>query len=664
MAGIDSREDVLLVHPDREQGFRPELQGLRAWAVMLVVAFHVLPEGVPAGYIGVDVFFVLSGYLITGLLLRDYRRSGRIHFGAFYLRRLKRLFPALILVLFAGNAIAWLVLSPGEYAQVVKSTPFAAFWISNFYFTFQAAAYFNELGTQDLFLHTWSLGLEEQFYLVWPWFLLLLLFLSQRLGRSWFPVVGLSVVVGWSLLLSGAASDDRPLMSFYLLPTRAWQFGLGALVVFLARCQLRRQAGEMGAIALRGGGLMLILAAAFLIPRDAIYPGFWSLLPSLGAVAVILGDHSQPRRRLGLLGQSALVWLGDRSYAIYLWHFPLIGLVNMLVPETRLIDAFGLILLTLLLAHLSYSLVELPFWRGRYRELAPRPALLGVIALALAASTGSATLAQRAILGHELAQREAAWRSDVPPLHFCDSWYRSADLEPCIFGRKEASPERTIVLLGDSIGVQWFSLFDKAYADKGWRLVVLTKSACPMVDAPYYYERIRRRFRVCEQWRQAAIEWIAKQEPAWLVLGSSLDYPLSRDTWTRATRRLLQALAPSVGRITLLMGTPGLGFDGPGCVARSRQSETRLALQFCTADYDWQTFDQVKAALQAAVLTVENAQLVDLSTLVCPRRQCSAVWPDGQVVFRDSQHLRDSFVRDRVAQAMRLLDGPAVGQRD
>ena len=227
----------------------------------------------------------------------------------------------------------------------------------------------------------------------------------------------------------------------------------------------------------------------------------------------------------------------------------------------------------LIISDLSYRFVELPFWKGKWHNLADAR-IFGAAGLCVAIMllgvtlprwNGSATEANGV---PDIAELERSWRLDVPMLYQypCDTWYESAEVVSCDFG--EAGPEKTIVLFGDSIAAQWFSLFAESFVTKGWKLKVLTKSACPIVDEPYHYERIGKRFEICEQWRSAATEAIVTARPHWIVIGSSLDYPFSATQWREGTKRAIDQLSASGASVSILLGTPLLGFDGPGCVAR------------------------------------------------------------------------------------------------
>lgn len=305
---------------------RPDLQGLRAIAVLLVVLAHAKVPPFTGGYIGVDVFFVLSGFLISGLLINEYQTTGRIRFAEFYARRLKRLLPALLVMLLTITLIGHQLLASDEARGMLASLPYATTWTSNFHFAFRDHGYFDELTQRDLFLHTWSLGVEEQFYLIWPLMLLGILALrgcnaSANNLRSARRKLGLLVAA--TLMLSVIWTQISSLQSFYFMPFRLWQFGLGAWVCLLARspAALRNISKLSNVLVLSGLGL--VLASSMLFTPILNYPGIWALPPTLGAALVIAAGTSYAPNQT-LLAHPTLTWLGDRSYSIYLWHWPVL----------------------------------------------------------------------------------------------------------------------------------------------------------------------------------------------------------------------------------------------------------------------------------------------------------------------------------------------------
>lgn len=608
-------------------GHRDDIQGLRALAILLVVGAHAGVPGLAGGVAGVDVFYVLSGYLITGLLLQEHAATGRLRVVEFYARRLKRLLPALLLMLVATLLAATWLLSPGELREQARSAPYAATWTGNLFFALARMDYFAEPQARDLFLHTWSLGVEEQYYLVWPW-LLLLAVKGGRVGLA------LGLVFAASLGLFAHWSQAQPLWAFYQMPARGWQFALGAGALLLARRPWRPGALRAAGVA----GLLLILASAMLLKPSS--PGLWLLVPSAGAALVLAGGSR-------LLAQPALVWIGDRSYAWYLWHWPFLVLgaaAGVRAPA----GAALLVAASLAMAAASYALVERPLWKGpRARALPARQSVAAALLAMGVVLAGPVLWSQR--VAHAVptgaAAVIAAARLDVPDPYKagCDDWYESAEPKACLFGPDEAP--RTAVLIGDSIGMQWYPLFRELLPEPEWRLVVLTKSACPMVDEDYFYARIKAVYAVCRQWRDAVLGALPPLKPDLVVIGSSGNYPFTEAQWVEGSARVLRFLKGVTPRLVVVAPTPALAFDGPGCLERGRGD--------CSSPVDAAAVAVTSGYLRDAIERAGGGVgLLELGDLVCPGGTCAARAPDGTIVFRDAMHLTASFARAQ-AQAAR-----------
>ncbi len=634
--------------------YRPDIQGLRAIAVILVILAHMGIPWVSGGFVGVDVFFVLSGFLITGLLVQEYQTTGRILLGDFYLRRLRRLLPALMLVIsLTAGVISWLF-PKADARLILASLPFAATWTSNLFFVFREQDYFNELGEKDVFLHTWSLGVEEQFYLLWPLLLLALITIKKILTLR----QGLLLVIVFSFLVSLAWSYEHSISAFYMMPARIWQFALGGCVHLYVDSWRDKKTSVSKYIVrlILGFGLILILGAALFLNHQTLYPGYWVLLPSVGAALIILSGSLRLETGQRGLAYPALVWLGDRSYSLYLWHWPVIILISLLGFENEISFRLLAFLLTLLLAMFSYRWIELPFWKRRFKTLPPRTFLLG---------SGATVLLIMAMTFH--VQRVpptavqpqfdlvASIRSDVPVIYQmpCDAWYRHAKVEPCVFGPKEAS--NTAVLLADSIGAQWFSAWAEIFAQPDWRFVVLTKSACAMVDEDYVYARIGQVYGVCRQWRDDVLQQISRFNPKVIIVGSAATYDFSDQQWMEGSRRVLTQLSALAEQVLVVSGTPVLGFDGPSCIGRHLSSGNTLGVEDCIGKSTTEKFNHVAGLLSQSANDLPNVQVFNPVELVCPQGQCRAVLPKGVPVFRDSQHLTDTFVRSVVGQLKQQL---------
>jgi peptidoglycan/LPS O-acetylase OafA/YrhL len=361
--------------------FRPDLEGLRGIAILLVLLCHVGIPGAEAGFIGVDVFFVLSGFLITGLLVHEYERSGRLDLRAFYARRARRIVPAAVLVLACTLLAAELLLSPLDLPGIADAVLAAGLSVANIHFALQATDYFAPINASPV-LHYWSLGVEEQFYLLWP----LVLIAASRLAR---PRVAMTIATGLilvgSFLLSNAMTSTNTPWAYYSGPTRAWQLAAGGLLALAAPVAASLRMDRLrGVVAPVIGwlGAGLLGAALLVIQPTTEYPGLASLLPTLGAVAIIASGGGARSPGAIALARGPLRWLGRISYSLYLWHWPILvlGSVALGVGASGLDEGvvrddvpvrIGLVLLAVVVSWLSWRLVEEPVRRARGWRVGP-----------------------------------------------------------------------------------------------------------------------------------------------------------------------------------------------------------------------------------------------------------------------------------------------------
>jgi peptidoglycan/LPS O-acetylase OafA/YrhL len=352
--------------------YRPDIDGLRAIAVMLVVNFHAFPEAMPGGFVGVDIFFVISGFLITGIIVRELDRQ-RFSLLAFYNRRIRRIFPALIVVLAATLVLGWLWMLPAAYAQLSADVFASAAFFSNVALLLQSGYFDIESGKKPL-LHLWSLGIEEQFYLFWP----LILMLVARLRLS--ILVAASVIGIGSFLLNVALIGSNPVATFYLPFTRAWELLAGAVLA----CSWNQVSQTGAASNLRASiGLVLIATAAGVLDTKSAFPGWWAVLPVAGGALLLSAPTAWFCRTL--LASRPLVWIGLISYPQYLWHWPLLVFFGIIkFGPLTLVERELILGLSALLAWLTYWLVESPFRFGRPSRLKIASLCAGMVLVAVA----------------------------------------------------------------------------------------------------------------------------------------------------------------------------------------------------------------------------------------------------------------------------------------
>lgn len=646
-------------------GYRRDIEGLRAVAILLVIAAHAGVPGFSGGFIGVDVFFVLSGFLITGLLVQEITETGTLSFAAFYIRRLRRLMPALLVMLVCASLFALLVLAPLEQQSQAAAGASAAAWFSNIYFALERLDYFSSGTGTNIFLHTWSLGVEEQFYLIWPAFIYLLLFRRGVLGTGRLKVA-MAVAGVVSLVACMVMTYKAPQFAFYMMPLRAWQFAVGALVWLHFNAPASKPVEAVDSSHLLWArrlvgwlGLSMLLGAGLLLGQGHAYPGIFALIPTLGAAWVIAsGCCEQEKGAPGLLSAGLLQAIGRISYAWYLWHWPALLLGHALTGEDGPGFRVLYVAVSLVLAVASYYLIERPIRHQRgwlvHQRFAIYGSLLLVVACGLGFQTWNASAYQWGQSPAQLRYVEA--QLDAPRIYHmdCDDWYHSSRLTPCEFGASGAS--HVAVLIGDSIAGQWFPSVEPFFTGPDWRLVVLTKSACPMVDQSYFYDRIGREFTECDVWRASAMKEIAKLHPD-VVMVSSMDrYGFSYQEWLDASRRVMKVLSHSSKQIYVIRATPDLPFNGLDCLAERAGRPAWLKIGAgCSAKVSSQQSELVYAALNRAASDFDNVRTVDVNGAICPDGVCVAE-KDGLIVFRDSMHMTATFAASIAPEFGRALN--------
>lgn len=625
--------------------FRGDIQGLRALAVLGVVFNHFNIPYFQGGFVGVDVFFVISGYVITGLLVTEYIRKGYMDIMDFYARRMRRLFPVLCVFCVLTCTVVYLLLPVHEAQSLTGSSIYVPLWLSNNYFAFRGLDYFDDRQGLDIFLHTWSLGVEEQFYLVWP-FLLVISFGRHRFGLVkiknkililFFLLFTLMFV---SLYFSVYGMSNNALLSFYLMPARAWQFCAGGLFFILIETLTptpsRNRYVEVGLVTFILGAILLVCSYGF-INENFPYPGLWALLPTSATVLIIFSGALLPKN-YNPLEFKPLVWIGDRSYSIYLWHWPVYVLAKeRVLPIIHNSPSLSMIII-FFLSFLSYRYVELPFRRGGFLDWSKKNNLLvGLFGMMFLFAISFHLL--RITVKTE-KQRDLAY----PQIYYdgCDTWYSDSRLIPCSVGPEGS--ENIVVLIGDSIGAQWVSLLEIIYSRKGWQVIVLTKSACPLLSERYYYKKIKKWYEECDRWKEKVVRYVNSISPKVVYIGSAAMYGFTDEQWLNGSLRFWREFGDGTSLI-VFAPTPPLGFDGPSCLKRYSSEDIEVARRNCSTVLENYEFRKVTNLLELAARNMTNVTLHDFNKYVCPQNVCYAILKDGTPVYRDNKHLDDRFVR-------------------
>lgn len=620
--------------------YRPEIDGLRAVAVIPVLLFHAGVSAFSGGYVGVDIFFVLSGYLITTIIWNDLER-GRFTFRNFYERRIRRIVPALLLVLIATLAGGLLWLPPDRLAELGQSAATALFSVSNFYF-YSEAGYFARASEEQPLLHTWSLGVEEQFYLLFP---ILLLVLHRRLDRPTSMAV-LSILALASFAWCEWLWRNDPDANFFLIPSRAWELLAGSL------CALhlyKRKSG--GSVALASLGLGLLAMSFVVMEKTTPFPSAYTLLPVVGTVLVVLfarGENAIAR----LLSVRPLVGLGLISYSTYLWHQPLLAFARLrAIEHPSLTLMLALCVLSVILAYLSWKYVEQPFRKAKPEKssldrFTSVPAVLATLVLIAFGSnllSQSGGVPQR--FGIEKARIYESSRQLPPSMRRCKTGYTDTDPVICQEGERQ-SPKFRIALVGDSHASQWTDSLREIAERNDWSVDTFAKSSCPLAEIDFYLPYLKREYAECRDWRKMVRRKIrAEKFDLVIATQSSLSYlrhhgdgNIGREHWTAGMAQFAQWADTLPGNWILLSDNPQFRRNSPtNCVARTVLMDL-AAPELCSEEreiaLDADSRDMERSLAQGS----QKGQWLDLAFVFCDESKCRP-HRQGQLVMSDSNHL-------------------------
>ena len=613
------------------------------------------------GFIGVDVFFVISGFLITTLLLNELRDKGSINLPAFFARRARRLLPAFFLVVVATLILGFLIIVPieGEYRKFANSAVTAALYASNLYFATAGDGYFDDPALGSPLLHTWSLAVEEQFYLLWPVLLLFAIWLTKRwrFDLLWIIVGVLIVIFVSSLTYSWSAAESggrAARLAFFVLPARAWELGIGAFLA-LALPNFQRSHNSLGA-AMAVAGVAIICGTIWKFDESTPFPGTAALLPTVGTAAVIAGTWLAPRATASrLLACSPAVAIGLVSYSWYLWHWPLMTFAREFGYANPLQDA-GVAMVALGLAWATYVYVEEPI---RRRRIAPRLgnlATLGIGAgtsllviqlafvLSLNATWSTNTdIAQRL----ERAENDTGW-STKRCFHRDDNFHGVIPISNCTGMPK--SSKKILVFWGDSHATALVGILETAAQDK-FALLPRPMSRCPPVidliplrsnkpNTPcvqFNNAILAEIYRSHQEGRLAGVVLAARWRVYRYALAGDPAHPLADDAaieaFEQALRSTVRMLVARDIRVLVVAPVPEHRFDILHCLARHSP-------EFCNTSRTVieKQRSVVLRALERAVDGLPRVQLWDPLPALCEESGCFAT-RDGIILYRDDSHL-------------------------
>lgn len=652
--------------------FRPDIEGLRAFAVLAVVAYHA-DLGVRGGFVGVDVFFVISGFLITRQLLASVGTRGIRALPDFYNRRIKRLLPASAAVVIV-TVLAARIWAP---ALQVRSTAidgmFTSFYGLNYRLAIEGTQYLHQNDAVSPLQHFWSLAVEEQFYVIWPILIILASWIGRRHRRGLLCIL-LSALAIVSFYYSVTVTRQLDSWAYFSLHTRAWELALGGLVA-LGADRLARMPRTLAEI-LGGVALLAVISSAFLYSDSTPYPGSAAALPVVGA-ALLIAAGCGPRRRVErILGEPGLQCVGRVSYAWYLWHWPMLIITPMIVGHPLDWPArLCVVWLSLLVAIGSYFAIENPLrHRGKrtWHGFATGFALSGAVILAAtlvvtnlpsfvgsgravtvvqadAASTGVLHQMDQVLAAgvrttkapSNLTPRPDKAAKDLPAADGtnCHAEFTTIKQGPCVYG--DPAGTHTAVLVGDSHADVWLGAFASAGRAEHWKIIDWTKSSCPAAKITVFNQSLNRTYTECDTWRQQVISRIATLKPNLVFLSDSenvVGADVSPQTWSSATLATMNAIKNSSGaKVELLQDVPVPAYDMPGCVAQHLSDVGACTFPVKKA-YSFPSRHQELAKDAAAA----GFPVVDPLRWICTADTCPAV-VGNMLVYRDDTHLTATF---------------------
>ena len=697
-------------------GYRPDIEGLRAVAILLVFLTHAGWSGLEGGYVGVDVFFVISGFLITQMLVREVRSTGRLRMRRFYARRARRLLPASAAVLVASAALTWAFLPQNRWASTAYDIMASAVYAINWRLAEESVNYLRADSAPSIVQHFWSLAVEEQFYILWPLLLIAAAFfarLTKRRNLNGSMLIALAMVGIPSLAWSIYYTEENPARAYFVSTTRVWELALGAAVAILAvngRSLPRGLAFVVG-----WAGMAAIVAAGVMFTPEFPFPGYWALVPTLGSAAVIAAGLSAEGRTTGsvgwMLGKGPMEATGRLSYSLYLCHWPMLVVATaMLGGELPVTVGLVVVFSSFIPAYLLHHHIENPIRFSRSRLMHSGPMLqLAAITTAISLTAGmvlwianwppappfvppsitkiaavdagtpgeaivanldpSAVAGAGALGAKPLGDANGEPRDTsvkiVPPPEVaaqdftnCTQTQESSEIMSCTYGKEDSTT--VVALIGDSHANQWAPGIAEIAQARGWKVVEYTKAACSFADV-LITTKDGHPYPSCREWSTALLDRLLTTDKPTMVITSSIKKRVMINGQANFDAENISALAAGLRHNYEALNKAGIPVvviqDTPlpeFDIPECVQQNTDKLTE-CAGDRSKMVPGDLGAEQFEAKAGLDNVHLVDLNGAICPAEKCAAVI-GNVLVYRDASHLTGTYVRSLVPRLAAELE--------
>ena len=627
----------MTLHPK----YRTDIDGLRAIAVLAVVAFHAFPKVITGGFIGVDIFFVISGFLISTILYENLERN-QFSFTEFYARRIRRIFPALIVVLATCFTLGWFVLLPDEYRQLGSHMAGGAGFVQN-YVLWNEAGYFDNTADTKPLLHLWSLGIEEQFYIVWP----VLLWLAYRLRTNLLALTILIGLISFGLNIYGV--KDNGTATFYSPQTRFWELLVGAILAYLT---LHRQSilvkwpilsaspvsSKTWANVRSTLGLLFLILGLVLINKGSLFPGWWALLPTIGAVLILSAGPTAWFNRV-ILSNKVLTWLGLISYPLYLWHWALLSFARIMESETpNAWIRLAIVLISIGLSALTYYLIEKPIRFGKHQKI---KTIILVVLMSIVGFVGYNTYVRDGLgfrLPKDFVHLQTYQASKIRDLHYL-KWRRYScflegeqtfkDFKECKT-QSESVDKPTLILWGDSHAASLYPGFESNYSNQ-FNILQRTTALCPPI-----LDFIKNDRPNCKKINDDIFSYIKSAKPQIVVLSAWWnDYD-----WMGVENTITKLKSIGVKYIYLIGPLPQWSDHVPSLIYRRYKSDPLRQIPERMSYGLKSDFEKIDTQLRTIALR-EEIQYLSPRSLLCNAQGCLVLVGDlkkNYIAF-DTTHL-------------------------